>query len=184
MNAGGTICLHRVKRADYGHLCASDLSAEGVHEGLHGGDGPNKGTIITVGACAAKGDEDGEIEMNGGLAPPLDRRLLNGCEELCLSDEGRSASRRIDKPRASGVWCVLGRTHVMNILGLSTSGLIQGLSDTLSNDGVMNIRRGGDAMARLFDDLPGLFGGHDEMADCVVEAKSDPRAARRREGIP
>lgn len=30
----------------------------------------------------------------------------------------------------------------MNFLGLGTSSLIQGLSDTFSNDGVVNISRG------------------------------------------
>lgn len=56
-----------------------------------------------------------------------------------------------------------GETDVVNLLGLGTSCLVQSLSDTLSNDGVVSVSSGGDAMIRLLHDLASLFGGHDEM---------------------
>lgn len=90
----GRVCLHRVKRADDGHLGARQLGIEGIHERFHGGDGTNQRAIVTVGTRTAKCNEDGEIEVDGGLAPPLNGRLLDSCKKLGLGVEEQSASRK------------------------------------------------------------------------------------------
>lgn len=76
--------IHAVERGDDGNLLAGQSSVERVLEGLHGDDGTHQGAIITVGTGAAEGNEDGEVELEGVLAPSLNFGLLNGGEELGL----------------------------------------------------------------------------------------------------
>lgn len=57
-----------------------------VLELVHGDDTGHERTIVTVGAGTAESDEDGEVEVDGLLAPGLDVGLLDGSEESGVAD--------------------------------------------------------------------------------------------------
>lgn len=67
--------------------------------------------------------------------------------------------------RACQSLCQAGKTHVMNLLGFGTGGLVQGLANSLCDNGVMHVSRRGDAMVRLLNNLASLLGRHDEMVE-------------------
>lgn len=52
----------------------------------HGNDTGHERAIVTVGAGTAEGDEDGEVEVHGLLAPGVDVGLLDGSEEGGVAD--------------------------------------------------------------------------------------------------
>lgn len=78
--------LHSIEREDNRDFRASVASVELVLELLHSDDTGHERTIVTIGAGTAEGDEDGEVEVDGLLAPGLDVGLLDGSKEGGVAD--------------------------------------------------------------------------------------------------
>lgn len=76
---GGEDGAHAVEGGDDGDWRPGHAGAEGVLEGLHRDDAAHQGAVIAVGSGAAEGDEDGEVHLEGTLAPSFDLGLRDGC---------------------------------------------------------------------------------------------------------
>ena len=74
--------IHSIEGEDHGDLGAFVAGLEGRLEVRHGNDGGHEGSVITVGAGAAEGNEDGEIEMKRFFASGVDVAVLDGGIEL------------------------------------------------------------------------------------------------------
>lgn len=53
--------LHIVKRADNGDLGASQFCAKSGLEGVHGSDGTNERSIVTIGTGTSECHENGKV---------------------------------------------------------------------------------------------------------------------------
>ena len=106
--------LHSVEREDDGnHWTGITIETHGGLEGGHSDNRGHEGAIVSVGAGAAEGREDGKVEVQRLLATGIDVGLLDGGEELGLEGTlvGTETTGKVGLPE---------QTHIVDHLLLAT----------------------------------------------------------------